>query len=368
MTIPKLELIDVHKRFGDYTAVDTMSLAIEAGETVALLGPSGCGKSTILNMIVGLDRPTTGDIHIDGRSVINLPPGARGVGLVFQDYAVFTHMTVRRNLGFGLAIKRVPKSEIDRAVHDVAELLELTSLLDVSPKQLGGSELQRVAIGRTLIVKPAILLLDEPLSNLEAAMRLAMRQQLRKLQAETGQTIIYVTHDQIEALSLAHRIAVMSKGELRQFAPTHQVYTDPAHTFVGSFLGSPPMNFIEGRLDRDGARSLLVSDAGELTLPPDVAARLAAVNGHVILGFRPELVHVGGDNDSRFPATVSLVEPRGPELVVTVRLRGAGEVRAVVPSGQEISVGDAVGLRVAPSAICAFDAITRKRLNGAFAH
>ena len=199
----KLELVNLRKEFGDLIAVNDVSIAIAESETMALLGPSGCGKSTILNMIVGLEEPTSGDILIDGKSVLKVPPGDRNVGLVFQDYAVFTHMTVRRNLAYGLKIRKMKQTDIDREIAKVAEFLSITHQLDKKPGELGASELQRVAIGRTLVTNPEILLLDEPLSNLEAAMRNQMRRELRRIQAETGQTIIYVTHDQIEALSLS---------------------------------------------------------------------------------------------------------------------------------------------------------------------
>ncbi len=234
--------------YDERPAVDGVNLAVAPGEAVALLGPSGCGKSTTLNMVVGLDRPDAGDIRIDGRSVLGVPAGRRGVGLVFQDYAAFPRMTVRANLGYGLRIRGVPRRELARLMDEAADLLDLRPVLDARPAALGGSQLQRFAIGRTLVTKPAILLLDEPLSNLEASMRAT----LRRLQAETGQTIVYVTHDQVEALSLAHRIAVMHAGRIRQCAPTTEIYAQPGHRFVGGFIGSPPMLFLDGRVTADG--------------------------------------------------------------------------------------------------------------------
>ena len=248
MTVPKLKLVNLKKEFdnGAVAAVDGIDLSIEAGETIALLGPSGCGKSTMLNMIVGLDEPTSGDIQIDDQSILRVPPGKRNVGLVFQDYAVFTSMTVRQNLAFGLAVRHRPKPEIARAVGEIAELIDMTDRLGARVKDLGNSELQRVAIGRTLVTKPEILLLDEPLSNLETAARLAMRRELRRLQNEIGLTIIYVTHDQIEALSLADRIAVMRTGKILQVEKTSVICDRPEHVFVAGFLGSPPMNLLRG--------------------------------------------------------------------------------------------------------------------------
>ncbi|SVC06537.1 uncharacterized protein METZ01_LOCUS259391, partial [marine metagenome] len=253
----KLELVNLRKEFGELIAVEDFSIAIEESETMALLGPSGCGKTTILNMIVGLEKPTSGDILIDGKSVLDVQPGRRNVGLVFQDYAVFTHMTVRRNLAYGLKIRKMRQPEIDREISKVSEFLSLGHQLDRKPSELGASELQRVAIGRTLVTNPEILLLDEPLSNLEASMRNQMRRELRRIQGETGQTIIYVTHDQIEALSLAHQIAVMNFGTLQQYDTAHNVYEYPANRFVGSFLGNPPMNFIKGELAEDSGQRVV---------------------------------------------------------------------------------------------------------------
>ena len=286
MSRPKLELVKLRKEYGngDVIAVDDIDLAIEAGETVALLGSSGCGKSTTLNMIVGLEEPTAGDIQIDGATVVTTPAGKRNVGLVFQDYAVFTHMTVRKNLAFGLEIRGKYILETNRAVEEVAELLGMTDKLDASVRELGGSELQRVAIGRTLVTKPDILLLDEPLSNLEAEARLAMRRELRRLQSEIGLTIIYVTHDQVEALSLADRIAVMNAGRILQVEETSVIFDRPDHTFVAGFLGSPPMNLLRGKFSagEDGVR---FSKAG---FSLAMGRGESAPTGYYTMGIRPE--------------------------------------------------------------------------------
>lgn len=368
MKAPKLELRNVRKEYGTFVAVEHVDFAINAGETLALLGPSGCGKSTTLNMIVGLERPTRGDILIDGVSVVDRAPGERRIGLVFQDYAVFTHMSVRQNLAFGLKIKGGDRAEIERAVREVAALLELTPLLDTSPRALGGSELQRVAIGRTLVTKPAILLLDEPLSNLEAAMRHAMRQQLRKLQAETGQTIIYVTHDQIEALSLAHHIAVMNGGRVRQFDLTEVVYTQPAHTFVGSFLGSPPMNMVAGTIGWEAGGPTLRTLEGSVRLPNALASRLPERDRAVVLGFRPEQCKVVGPTEAdALSGTVVLVERQGPQTILTVSVDGAARVKAIVPAHFALANDDRVGIAIQPHVISVFDGETGVRLNVATA-
>jgi multiple sugar transport system ATP-binding protein len=363
MTIPNLEIVNLRKLFGDESlvAVDGIDFAVDAGETVALLGPSGCGKSTTLNMIVGLEQPTSGDIRIDGRSVIGIPPGKRNVGLVFQDYAVFTHMTVFENLAFGLVIRGRPKAEIAKAVHEVAELLGMSNSLNLSASELGGSELQRVAIGRTLVTKPAILLLDEPLSNLEASARLAMRRELRRLQSEIGLTIIYVTHDQVEALSLADRIAVMNAGKLQQIERTSVICKKPDHVFVAGFMGSPPMNLLRGEITGDGTSVGFRRDGLFIGLSSSEALVTDYVGRPIILGLRPESLTLAVANDATISGKVAVVEPRGPEAVVTVE-SGTVSLKAVVPTAERPQVGADVGLLAAPSSFVFFSGETGRRL------
>ncbi|MEH2489176.1 ABC transporter ATP-binding protein [Bradyrhizobium sp. AZCC 2230] len=363
MTVPKLEIVNLRKLFGDESlvAVDGIDFTVDGGETVALLGPSGCGKSTTLNMIVGLEQPTSGDIRIDGRSVIGVPPGKRNVGLVFQDYAVFTHMTVSENLAFGLAIRGRPKAEIARAVHDVAELLGMQNSLKLSAAELGGSELQRVAIGRTLVTKPAILLLDEPLSNLEASARLAMRRELRRLQSEIGLTIIYVTHDQIEALSLADRIAVMNAGKLQQIERTSVICRKPDHVFVAGFMGSPPMNLLRGEIIGDGTSLGFGRDGLFIRLSSNEAFVTDCVGQPIILGLRPESLTLAGANDATICGKVAVVEPRGPEAVVTVEV-GTVSLKAVVPTAERPQEGADIGLLADPSSFVFFSGETGRRL------
>ena len=364
MTAPKLEIVDLRKKFGNgsFVAVDGITFSVEAGETVALLGPSGCGKSTTLNMIVGLEEPCSGDIRIDGRSVVGIPPGRRNVGLVFQDYAVFTHMTVFDNLAFGLVIRGRSKAEITRAVRDVAELLGMENSLELSAAELGGSELQRVAIGRTLVTKPSILLLDEPLSNLEASARLAMRRELRRLQSEIGLTIIYVTHDQIEALSLADRIAVMNAGKLQQIERTSVICEKPDHIFVAGFMGSPPMNLLRGEIVRDDVSAGFRRDNLFFPLPGGVCDA-HRIGEPIILGLRPERLKLTAANDSTISGTVTIVEPRGPEAVVTVDT-GTVAVKAIVLSSSRPREGSNVGLLADPSSFVFFSGETGRRLAG----
>jgi len=358
----KLELVNLRKEFGELKAVDDVSIAIEESETMALLGPSGCGKTTILNMIVGLEKPTSGDILIDGKSVLDVPPGQRNVGLVFQDYAVFTHMTVRRNLAYGLKIRKMKQPEIDREIAKVAEFLSLGHQLDRKPSELGASELQRVAIGRTLVTNPEILLLDEPLSNLEASMRNQMRRELRRIQGETGQTIIYVTHDQIEALSLAHQIAVMNFGSLQQYDTAHNVYEYPANRFVGSFLGNPPMNFIKGKLAEDSGQSVVSSGEATMPLPVGIVGADVKMGSDVVVGVRPETLSIAAaDNPSCFTAQVQAVEPQGPETVVTASF-GDSSFKVIVPAGTEAETGSAITLAPQSDLVALFDAETGVRL------
>jgi multiple sugar transport system ATP-binding protein len=363
MTRPRLELVSLHKEYdnGAVVAVDGIDLAVTAGETIALLGPSGCGKSTTLNMIVGLEQPTSGDIQIDGASIVGVPAGKRNVGLVFQDYAVFTSMTVRQNLAFGLAVRKRPKAEITRAVAEVAELLGMSDRLDARAKDLGGSELQRVAIGRTLVTKPAILLLDEPLSNLEAAARLAMRRELRRLQSEIGLTIIYVTHDQIEALSLADRIAVMHAGKILQVEKTARICERPDHVFVAGFLGSPPMNLVKGAIEPCANR--VVFRHGGLTLPLGaIADFITPPEGRFTLGIRPEAVRLVPADGAALSGAVLLVESRGADAVLTVEAAGL-RLKVVAPAGAHPGEGQTTGLAVDPEALVFFGGDTNRRVD-----
>lgn len=349
----KLILRNLRKAYGSYIAVEGLDLTIDKGETVALLGPSGCGKSTTLNMIVGLTSPTSGEIEIDGRQVAHLPPGQRGIGLVFQDYAVFGNMSVRDNIAFGLKVRRYDRARIKGEVEAVAKLVGLSDALDAPTAGMGGSLLQRVALARTLVTNPSILLLDEPLSNLEAAMRNQMRRELRRIQQETGQTVIYVTHDQIEALSLAHKIAVMSKGRLVHFADAHSVYHHPRETFVGSFLGNPPMNFLRGTLvqGKDGPHF----DTGALNI---ALAAVEAAHGiehdtHLQLGIRPENLRLG-DGPEAVPGEVTLCERLGADQVLTVNCAGS-EIRVLTEGAASHAPGERVSLVFPPEAISLFD-------------
>jgi len=363
MSIPKLELVSLAKEYNDgaVVAVDGIDLSVAPGETIALLGPSGCGKSTTLNMVVGLEEPTSGDIHIDGLSIVNIPPGKRNVGLVFQDYAVFPSMTVRQNLAFGLVVRKAAKDDIDRAVDEVAELLGMGGRLHVRARDLGGSEMQRVAIGRTLVTKPAVLLLDEPLSNLEAAARLTMRRELRRLQSEIGLTIIYVTHDQIEALSLADRIAVMHAGKILQVEKTSVICERPDHVYVAGFLGSPPMNLLAGEIapGASGAAGPAFTH-GPLTLALPADCPLG--KGSYTLGLRPESLRLVPESEAPLAGTVSLVEFRGGDVVVTVDVASV-KLDVILPATERPAMGQSVGVDFDPDSLVFFGGDSSRRLD-----
>ncbi len=367
MSRPKLELVSLKKEYenGTVVAVDDINLQVKKGETLALLGSSGCGKSTILNMIVGLETPTSGDIQVDGKSIIATPAGKRDIGLVFQDYAVFSSKTVRKNLSFGLEVRGLPKSVIASAVNEVAELLDMADKLDARASELGGSELQRVAIGRTLVVKPDILLLDEPLSNLEASARLAMRRELRRLQSEIGLTIIYVTHDQIEALSLADRIAVMNHGKIFQVEKASLICERPSHIFVAGFLGSPPMNLIKGHFSKTENGIVFSSNKFFLNLSDDPDGQELPEGLHTA-AIRPESITVTKPENSTLKGKILLVEPRGPETVLTVTSDNL-VLKVVVPSTNQYEEGTMVGLVVKPQTLVFFNNDTRHSVDITFA-
>lgn len=351
-----IHLRNLVKKFGDFTALKTMDLVIADGEFMALLGPSGCGKSTTMNMIAGMEEPTSGRILFDDRDMSGVPMGRRGVGFVFQNYAIFTHMSVRQNLGYGLRMHGTPRQELERRVASIAELLQLTQLLDRKADRLSVNILQRVAIGRSAIMEPAIFLLDEPLSNVDAAFRAVMRTELKHLQRQFRQTMVYVTHDQLEAMTMADRIAVMDHGVLQQVGTPLQVYNDPENVFVARFIGAPGMNLLKGR-PTESDRGLVV-DLGRLgatpPLPDGLAAALRRQGGDVFYGFRPEQVAISqGGPGLRMPVT--FVERIGARTIVHLG-EDATAVKAVFDNDVELAVGDAVTLVPSPISVRIFDA------------
>ncbi|WP_210528266.1 ABC transporter ATP-binding protein [Rubellimicrobium arenae] len=355
-----IHLEHLAKRFGGFTALKAMDLRIEDGEFMALLGPSGCGKSTTMNMIAGMETPSEGRILFGDRDMAGVPMARRGVGFVFQNYAIFTHMTVRQNLSYGLRMTGRPKSEVERRTLDMAEFLQLTPLLDRRADRLSVNILQRVAIGRSAVMEPAIFLLDEPLSNVDAAFRAVMRTELKQLQRQFRQTMVYVTHDQLEAMTMADRIAVMDHGVLQQVGRPIDVYNDPANTFVAAFIGSPGMNLLRGRPVRTD-RGLAV-DLGVLGVTPPLAAPQARAaeqaRGEVIYGFRPEQTTLAREG---IASPVSFVERIGARSIVHLG-DGPAVFKAVFENDVPAAVGDVVRVLPHADAVRLFDAQTGKAL------
>jgi multiple sugar transport system ATP-binding protein len=351
------------KVFGGFTAVKEMSLTIDDGSFVAILGPSGCGKTTTMNMIAGLESATAGRILFGDRDVTQVTAAKRGVGFVFQNYAVFTHMSVRKNLAFGLEIRGLPQGEVDRRVGQMAEFMALSHRLDQPSSGLSVNELQKLAIGRSAIVEPAIFLLDEPLSNLDAAFRERMREELRSLQRSLKQTMVYVTHDQVEAMGLADRIAVMSGGALQQYDTPDMIHDRPANVFVARFIGTPGMNIVAARLTGEGQVDIGNDPARRIFLPPALArAAKASARADVLLGFRPQtlsLTDVG--SSGAIAAEVRLVETVGRRRIVHFAAGGTSFVGTFGRDAQ-LRPGENVWLTIDTAQAHLFDQVTEQRL------
>ena len=366
LTIQKLT-----KTFGSVPVLKGIDLEVNTGEFVVLVGPSGCGKSTLLAIIAGLESVTEGQVKIDGRIVNSVPPKDRDIAMVFQSYALYPTMTVRGNMMFGMESRGVPKPAREKAVARVAELLRIESLLNRKPNQLSGGQRQRVAMGRALVRDPKLFLFDEPLSNLDAKLRVEMRTEIKKLYQQLGKTTIYVTHDQVEAMTLASRIAVMHQGLVQQFAEPRTVYDRPANMFVASFMGSPPMNFLPAKISRGAAplagptspAVVLAEGNGQtIRLPlPEGIVKSDSDGRPVVLGIRPENLtrydrrHTE-DSPSRgtIEAPVEVVEPTGAETMVVVRIAGKEVIARFEPNAAP-AVGEHVKLAVDMAKACLFD-------------
>jgi sn-glycerol 3-phosphate transport system ATP-binding protein len=349
-----LKLRDVRKSFGAVPVVHGVSLAVEKGEFVVIVGPSGCGKSTLLRMVAGLEEISAGEISIGGRVVNALEPKERDIAMVFQNYALYPHMKVYDNMAYGLKIRGLPKTEIDARVREAARILELDALLDRRPRQLSGGQRQRVAMGRAIVRNPQVFLFDEPLSNLDAKLRVQMRLELKKLHQRLGVTSLYVTHDQVEAMTLGNRIVVMNAGRAEQIGTPREIYEQPATTFVAGFIGAPPMNLLRGRVSADGR--LFELSAGTLALPapvPTLAGREA------ILGLRPEQVHLHGNAGA---LVVELVESLGADALVHGKLAGAGVVLRL-PADAAPPAGHTTAVSLDGALLHWFDATTGQRLS-----
>jgi multiple sugar transport system ATP-binding protein len=352
----------VHKRFGLVTAVEELDLEIDDGEFLVVVGPSGCGKSTTLRMLAGLERPSNGLISIGDRVVNGVSPKSRDVAVVFQNYALYPHMTVYENLSFGMRIRREPREHIRRQVADVAQQLGLSALLDRKPAALSGGERQRVAVGRALLRRPQVFLMDEPLSNLDATLRVHMRGELSRLHARVGITTFYVTHDQIEAMTLGDRIAVMRAGRLQQVASPETLYDEPVNMFVAGFIGAPRMNFLPARAAVTHGRPCL--DTLSIRLDGGVPFDPAALRSErVVLGIRPEDVRWSREAPAaswpRLHGVVEIIEPVGSETYVTVQVEHA-RLLARFPPRTGLRTGEQVELALDQTRIHVFDAETEQ--------
>jgi multiple sugar transport system ATP-binding protein len=355
--VANVQLKQIIKRFGDVEVIHGIDLDIKSGEFVVFVGPSGCGKSTLLRMIAGLETTTSGDIMIGDVRVNDAPPRSRDIAMVFQDYALYPHKSVYENMAFGLRLRKTAEDEIKRRVGDAAAILRIEHLLERKPRQLSGGQRQRVAMGRAIVRDPKAFLFDEPLSNLDAQLRNEMRTEIKKLHARLGKTIIYVTHDQVEAMTLADRIAVLSGGKVIQYAAPDEIYNRPAAKFVAGFTGSPAMNFATATVSADGA-SAQVGDA-TIALPENLRSANAAFRGKTVdLGIRPEDISVDRTTTSAgtsVSATVVVTEPLGAETLVTLRIGGTEFVARARPD-VSLRSGDSVQAQLASDKLHLFDA------------
>ncbi|HDM8128853.1 TPA: sn-glycerol-3-phosphate import ATP-binding protein UgpC [Vibrio harveyi] len=342
-----------------YQAIQKLNLNICDGEMVVLVGPSGCGKSTLLRMIAGLEEISSGELKIDTTTVNALEPGERDIAMVFQNYALYPHMTVYNNMAYGLRNRRTPKAEIERLVHEAAKMLELDHLLDRKPGQLSGGQRQRVAMGRAIVREPKVFLFDEPLSNLDAKLRVQMRLEIKKLQRRLGTTSVYVTHDQVEAMTLADKLVVLNKGNVEQVGTPLEIYDNPASLFVATFIGSPSMNILDGNVSVDG---ITIGDA----LLPVSTTNLAL--GEIKLGLRPEHLQISQDNPW-LQVEVELIESLGADLLLYCHTEGGDSQKLVVrvEGHTPIQIGDKLGLDIKPKHVHLFDANTEKRIESTLA-
>ena len=353
-----LRIQNVHKRYGNHHILKGIDLAIEDGEFLILVGPSGCGKSTLLSMIAGLDDITEGQIQIGDRVVNEVSPKDRDIAMVFQSYALYPSMTVRENMEFGLRMKKVPTEERTQTIERVAKILQIEPLLERRPAQLSGGQRQRVAMGRALARNPAIFLFDEPLSNLDAKLRVEMRAEIKALHQRLKSTIVYVTHDQVEAMTLGDKIAVMKEGQVQQFASPKEIYERPANMYVAGFMGSPAMNFLNGEWNQSQG-ALKLDGISTLIEIPD----LRASSGRIVLGIRPEHWRCAPDQSAgTFQAEVEMLEPTGADTYATLKI---GEQRASMrfAAAQAPRVGDVIPLDFDRGAASVFDAVSELRVN-----
>ena len=336
---------------------DSINLDIQDAEFVAFLGPSGCGKTTTLLMVAGIYKPSAGEIRFDDRVVNVVAPKDRNIGMVFQSYALYPHMTVFQNISYPLKLKKTPMEEMKKQSQRVADMMGIGHLMDRKPAQLSGGQQQRVALGRALVKEPQLLLFDEPLSNLDARLRLSMRSEIKRLQMELGITSIYVTHDQVEAMTMADRVAVMKDGKLQAYAPPDELYDQPRTLFIGGFVGNPPMNFVDVEVVRENGDYHARREGFDVALPAERGEK-AAGKGNVTLGIRPEDVTIA---DTGVPGEIYIVEPLGRDDLVTVRI-GDANVHALADPALSLRMGQAVTLSFNTRKVQFFDPQTEQSL------
>jgi multiple sugar transport system ATP-binding protein len=355
-----LSIRGVRKSFGALEVLKDINIELEDGGFLVLLGPSGCGKSTLLSIVAGLESPSGGDVQIGARSVNDVHPKDRNIAMVFQSYALYPTMSVERNIGFGLEMRKVPKAERQNSVHAAAALLQIEHLLARKPAQLSGGQRQRVAMGRAIVRDPDLFLFDEPLSNLDAKLRVEMRTEIKRLHDRLHTTIVYVTHDQIEAMTLGTKVAVMRNGVIQQLADPQTIYDKPSNLFVAGFIGSPTMNFLSGTLERNGPDLALRRGGQILPLPQAPPGASAWAGKTVIAGIRPESLQ-GGEGAASLSGTVDVVEPTGPDTMVIVSIEGQ-LITARLEARQRPVLGEPISLRVDVAAINLFDPQTENRI------
>ena len=349
-----VEIKELHKSFGDVEILHGISFTIPDGAFVALVGPSGCGKSTILRLIAGLEEITSGEIHIGDNIINDVEPKNRNIAMVFQNYALYPHLTVAQNMGFSLKLLKKSKAEIDRAVQHTAEILGVNKLLNRLPKQLSGGQRQRVAMGRAIVRKPQVFLFDEPLSNLDAKLRVQMRAELKALHRRLATTTVYVTHDQIEAMTMADIVVVMRDGNVEQVGRPLELYDKPVNQFVAGFIGSPAMGFLPATT-KVGSSEMVLSDGQVLSKPT-----CAALDGGYIIGLRPEHIQLGG-NGASFKATIEASEQTGSETLLLARLADQ-EITILLRERFDTPIGDVQTFVIDPTAVQVFDSQTGARL------
>ncbi len=357
----KLELRSLTKRYGDVLAVDAIDLEIDDKEFIVLVGPSGCGKSTTLRMIAGLEEVSEGEIWIGDRQVNELEPKDRDIAMVFQDYALYPHMSVAENIGFGLRYRKYNRREIRRRVQEAAAILNIDNLLDRRPKQLSGGQRQRVAMGRAIVRDPQVFLFDEPLSNLDAKLRVQMRTEIKKLHRRVATTVVYVTHDQVEAMTLADRIVIMRDGIVEQLGTPDEIYNQPASTYVAGFIGSPVMNLLPARLTNgEGKLTVQLKDGSNLVVPPNIETRCARFIGQdVVIGLRPEDFTPSKADTQGLLVEPEVIEPLGSDTLIFFSIDGRETVARLPPRSVRTSA-EKIGLLPDMERIYLFDATTGK--------